>query len=435
MGNNKFGIKNIIKKMFGQKEVLKEVVNGSTIYEKKSGVSSYLTFSSPNSFTLNVVDNLKYWDGTLEYSTDTTNWTEWLGTSAISSGVSGNNNVLYMRGTGNTYITGSDASTETDLEKAFWVLNGSNISCEGNIENLLDYATVSLGNHPVMASYCYYYMFYNCTSLTVAPELSATTLTDYCYRSMFSGCSSLTTTPSLLATTLADRCYQYMFYNCTSLTTVSSLSATTLATYCYYGMFSGCSSLTTAPSLLATTLANYCYAFMFQYCSSLTTAPTLPATTLADYCYYYMFRYCSSLTTLPALPATILASNCYSNMFYSCTSLITTPALSVTTLADYCYYSMFRDCSSLTTLPALPATTLVNNCYANMFNGCTKIKLSSRKTGSYQTNYRIPTTGTGTTASSALYNMFSNTGGTFTSSPTINTTYYTSNTVIPAGGN
>ena len=35
-------------------------------------------------------------------------------------------------------------------------------------------------------------MFYNCTSLTTAPALPATTLTDYyCYGSMFQGCSKL----------------------------------------------------------------------------------------------------------------------------------------------------------------------------------------------------------------------------------------------------
>ena len=65
-----------------------------------------------------------------------------------------------------------------------------------------------------------------------------------------------------------------------------------------------------------------------------------------------------------------------------------------------------------------------------MFNGCTKIKLSTTKTGNYQTAYRVPTVGTGVTANSAFTNMFTSTGGTFTGTPTINTTYYTENQVI-----
>jgi hypothetical protein len=46
---------------------------------------------------------------------------------------------------------------------------------------------------------------------------------------MFYDCTSLTIAPELPATTLADNCYQYMFYNCASLITAQSiLPATTL---------------------------------------------------------------------------------------------------------------------------------------------------------------------------------------------------------------
>lgn len=151
---------------------------------------------------------------------------------------------------------------------------------------------------------------------------------------------------------------------------------------------------------------------------------------LANNCYSNMFQNCSSLVTAPALPATTLAQSCYVSMFYGCTSLTTVPALPATTLAWFCYENMFYGCSSLTTVPSLPATTLAFICYSNMFNGCTKIKLSTTKIGNYQTAYRIPTVGTGVDAASALNNMFVNTGGTFVGTPTINTTYYTENTIV-----
>ena len=61
-----------------------------------------------------------------------------------------------------------------------------------------------------------------------------------------------------------------------------------------------------------------------------------------------------------------------------------------------------------------------------MFNGCTGLKLSSTQTGEYTQEYRIPSSGTGTTASNALTDMFASTGGTFTGTPSINTTYYLS---------
>lgn len=146
---------------------------------------------------------------------------------------------------------------------------------------------------------------------------------------------------------LANYCYRYMFFNCTSLTTAPELPATTLAQQCYIYMFSGCASLTTAPELPATTLATNCYGYMFDNCTSLTTAPELPATTLADYCYSYMFRDCTSLTTAPELPATTLSTQCYQYMFYDCTSLTTAPELPATTLASYCYSYMFYNCTNL----------------------------------------------------------------------------------------
>lgn len=329
----------------------------------------YLTFRSPSSFTLKVNDTTKHWDGTLEYSTDASTWTTWDGTTTLSSATKGSSNVLYLRGTGNTAITGKHSTY-------YWVLTGSDIACVGNIENLLDYETVQSGAHPTMATNCYRYMFYGCTSLTQAPALPAETLTAYCY--------------------------QYMFWGCTSLIQAPALPATTLATSCYNSMFSGCTSLTKAPALPATTLATSCYNFMFQNCTSLTQSPALPATTLANRCYYNMFRDCTSLIQAPALPAS--------------------------TLTDSCYYSMFRGCTSLTQAPALPAITLADSCYYSMFQKCSKIKLSSTQTGEYTQQYRIPTSGTGTTTTNALTNMFTDTGGTFTGTPSINTTYYLSNT-------
>ncbi len=150
-------------------------------------------------------------------------------------------------------------------------------------------------------------------------------------------------------------------------------------------------------------------------------------TSLATYCYSQMFSFCVSLTTPPELPATTLATSCYNNMFSYCTSLTTAPKLPATTLKDTCYYNMFLDCTSLTTAPELPATTLATQCYRLMFKGCTLFKVSSTKIGSYQYAWRIPTSGTGTTADDWNEDMLSETGGTFTGNPTINITYYVEN--------
>ena len=397
------------------------VVNGDIVFNQFDRYSSkpkhYLPFQSDTPFTLNTKNNSKNWNGILEYSTDTTTWSEWNGTSISSS----SDGLLCLRGAGNTVITG-------DYDKGFVFNDASNLRALGNIENLLDWETVKNGEHPPMSDFCYCAMFYGCTSLITPPELPATTLADECYRSMLSRCTSLTTPPELPAINLAYKCYAFMLSRCTSLTTPPELPALTLADFCYQGMLQSCTSLTSAPELPATTLVDFCYWAMFYGCTSLLSPPELLATTLAEGCYREMFMNCTSLTTPPELLATTLATQCYYMMFRSCTSLITPPELPALTLTEGCYYHMFMNCTSLTRVPELPATTLAEVCYEGMFSGCTLIKISETKLKKYKYEWRIPTTGEILEEPTNWnYEMLRNTKGKFKGEPQINTTYYTIN--------
>lgn len=224
---------------------------GSLLWNRK--INGYLTFSAPETFTLSVPT--PGWDNLMEYSLDTNTWYEWDG-----SELSGTE--IYVRGTTNTIVTGDSITYG-------WRLTGSDITCSGNIESLLDWQPVMDGVHPPMADFCFGYMFYYDEGLIAAPDLKATTL--------------------------ATRCYERMFDHCTGLTKAPKLPATAAAYRCYYGMFTNCSSLLTAPALPATELDMYCYARMFYNCTSLNTLPILPATTLKTYCYQGMFYNCSSL--------------------------------------------------------------------------------------------------------------------------------------------
>ena len=227
---------------------------------------SYLTFSSPNKFTLETNDGTKHWDGALEYFTSDETWGTWDGTNILSAVANGGEYVLYLRGIENSIITGNSGGS--------WILNGTDIKCIGNIENLLDYATVESGSHPSMSDSCYFGMFYGCTSLIQSPELPATRLTTSCYKYMFSYCSSLTQAPELPATRLTISCYDYMFAHCSSLTQAPELPATALASSCYKKMFYGCINLTKLPILPATDLPSYCYQSMFYGCTSLKLSST-----------------------------------------------------------------------------------------------------------------------------------------------------------------
>ena len=285
----------------------------------------------------------------------------------------------YTIGTAITLNTGDEVSFRAKNDRTAAQNSSSYLSFEmtGKIEawhNVMSmYRTNDFATYESVVEYAFYYLFKDCTSLTKAPRLPATTLSDICYDCMFEGCTSLTKAPELPATTLAVSCYSGMFNGCTSLTKSPALPATTLGNGCYSNMFGRCTSLAEAPSLPATTLVERCYEHMFNGCTSLTKAPELPATTLATACYAGMFSGCTSLTKAPELPATTLANSCYASMFQNCTSLTKSPALPATTLDNSCYSYMFFRCQSLTEAPALPATTLVERCYYYMFNGCTSL--------------------------------------------------------------
>ncbi|MCQ2603949.1 MAG: hypothetical protein MJ215_02755 [Spirochaetia bacterium] len=170
----------------------------------------------------------------LEYSTDGENWADFVvGDTKVSLN---KDEKVYLRAKGT-----NDTFSKNVLNFIYFAMEGS-IAASGSIMSLLD-------------------------STCQSKEIPC----DCCFVCLFGNCSSLTSAPVLPATTLADGCYMYMFEDCSSLTSAPALPAMTLADYCYESMFAGCSSLTSAPVLPATTLADDCYIYMFEDCSSLTS--------------------------------------------------------------------------------------------------------------------------------------------------------------------
>lgn len=262
-------------------------------WEKKLLVKKYLTFEAVEDTTF------KFTKAGLSYSLDKgKTWVE-LAANRATPTVNAGNKILFKGEM-------TPSSSYPSLGIGTFSSTGK-YNVMGNVMSLL-YGDNFIGQTDLTdKNYAFYQLFYNNTHLADASNLI------------------------LPATTLSDSCYASMFYNCSSLTTAPELPATTLMRDCYSNMFSGCTSLTTAPELPATTLAVGCYSNMFESCTSLTTAPVLPATTLANGCYRSMFHGCSSLTTAPELPATTLKNNCYGNMFNGCTNLNYIKAMFTTT--------------------------------------------------------------------------------------------------------
>ena len=239
-----------------------KIAASELIKEKQIGISyeDCIVFCSTELFSISAD---KRWKGIIEYSLDKINWYNWDGEEIKSY-------IIYMRGYGNTEITGAFYHEGWRFETK------DKLICRGNIEALLNYKLCANGEHPPMSDRCYRGMFKGCTSLVEAPALPATKLAKGCYNSMFEGCTSLKDTPVLPATELADSCYYSMFEDCTSLVEAPALPATELADSCYKLMFSGCTSLVEAPALPATELAMLCYYGMFEGCISLKDRSNLP---------------------------------------------------------------------------------------------------------------------------------------------------------------
>ena len=272
----------------------------------------YVTFKAEAEQKFMMTTEGGYTFSNLEYSVNNSEWASVaIGTEIPFGGAKGD---LRLRGINpkGTAIYWGSYSTITFTDPTV------NVACTGDIRTLLDWRNYNIVDTQ-NARFCS--LFLNCSVLTSAPELPATTLANYCYQAMFNGCTNLTSAPELPATTLELECYRGMFQGCTSLTAAPELPATTLAGSCYTNMFQACTSLTSAPELPATTLENDCYTNMFDGCTSLTAAPELPATKLASFCYYEMFYGCTSLESAPELPATELAEACYCRMFNSCKNL------------------------------------------------------------------------------------------------------------------
>lgn len=278
---------------------------------------------------------------TISYSKD--NGVSWTNITSTTNGVTINVNAgdkVQFKGDNSKYTNNSFSEYSS--------FNGTTCKFKlyGNIMSLIsstDYATTTTLN----GTYVFCDLFNGCTGLTniIGLTLGATKLIGYdSFSWLFVGCTGLVDASGLIlpATSLATYCYRYMFNNCSSLTTIPELPATTLSEGCYEGMFNHCTSLISVPNnyLTATTLARNCYSYMFRECTSLTTAPDLTANigTFDDYCYDSMFRECTTLTTAPIINSTNLAYCSCSNMFTNCRNLNYIKCLATDISATQCTY-------------------------------------------------------------------------------------------------
>lgn len=228
-------------------------------------------------------------NGTLEYSTD--NGATWEKYSNIKDGyayssddenpntvVKVDSGTLYLRGSGIEafYVEDPDSAANNIILR--FIFGGSNVALSGNIEALRDWESVDRGILPSKADSAFEGLFSNNSSIADASGLllpqSDLSGTKYYYCAMFDNCTALSAAPELPATSLGEGCYSGLFMRCTALKTPPALPARTLSRFCYSSMFRRCSLLEAIPALPANSFYDDCYFDMFDECNKIVISKT-----------------------------------------------------------------------------------------------------------------------------------------------------------------
>lgn len=199
----------------------------------------YLTFTaleSNSSVSLNRVGTTESFSCSFEYSIDKgIHWQAYtIGTSVSLSNIGDN---IKFRGTNNRL-----GLNESNPDYHKFVMTGK-IAGSGDVTSLLNNYG---GNQTLSYNYALQFLFYNCTSLVIAPNLPSTTTSVRCYYRMFEGCTNLLKGPDLPANTIRQNSYTQMFFGCNKLKQIPNISAQYLTASCA-NMFGGCTNVEYAP--------------------------------------------------------------------------------------------------------------------------------------------------------------------------------------------
>jgi len=254
----------------GEDEVIQITDDQGNIMWKKESPEPvtdlfYIKNESDQAGTLTITNG----GGTLRYSTDATNWTDYDFTTHPTISVQAGKK-LYLKGAKSNPTSSPYLNFTMDVDH----------SIGGNIMSIVNENTFETDTY--MPTCALSHLFENDTYLIDASNMNTgvvKSLDRECMNSIFKSCTSLVTPPDLSGIVRAnnDHIFSSSFEGCSSLTTPPDLSNMVSASgiYVFYKAFNGCSSLTTTPNFSnITNVGGYGFASSFANCSSLTTAYT-----------------------------------------------------------------------------------------------------------------------------------------------------------------
>lgn len=238
-----------------------------------------LNFYMPNGGTISLNKTGTPTVVELEYSLDRgATWTVW------AEDQDGNRSLtltagqrMYIR---NTSTSSTKFSTSTSDYYRFHF--DGDVYASGSVMSLLCKNEI----YDITCTYCFYNLFYNCTTLRTAADLTATKIEARCYHNIYYGCSSLVTPPIVAATTYGTFGTQaYHFYSafayCTSMESAPILRLPYAGPSTYYRTFYGCTNLKKVVTYMTSLDSNSLYSWLSGvaatgdfYCPAELTIPT-----------------------------------------------------------------------------------------------------------------------------------------------------------------
>ena len=232
-------------------------------------------------------------------------------------------------------------------------------------------------------------MFRNCTSLTAAPRLPATTLSNSCYQGLFYGCTNLNS----ITLDYIDSFSTGYFNNW-----VYGVAQTGTFYYNGWDMTQGVSAIPEGWTATPIPIPRQELCFTAEEDGSTVSmiangsAPTVSLEYSTDGNTWSPFEVGTTTVTLANIGdkmymrATSSGNTRISSPNTDYNQFVMTGNISASgnvdtlldqngnaTLTEWCYNRLFSDCSSLTTAPDLPSMSLAEGCYASMFKGCSNL--------------------------------------------------------------
>ena len=366
----------------GGSKVTKAYYNGQLVFDQSStstGVSGCIAFVGDDEFS---VTKENCGNGTLEYSTDKTNWTSFSSSTTVHAVYSNSlkQYVVYYRGKSNTQLSGQSEAGGFALESSS--SNLSYVKVIGDINCLLDYSVVAIGNTPQYDNYCFYCLFRDCYLITECEfTLPERTVPHYAYAYMFQGCDRLTKPPVIGAKTVGEYGMYSMFYGCTSLHSMDqdSFDIYSVNSYGLASMFYD-SGLETAPAFTTSQLMlqeSACEE-MYSNCHSLITGvPEMHLYVIGNMCCYCMYNSCESLTTGTKLDIHAdISGHAFQQMYMECSGLTDPGSIAQNnkSAGAYAFSQMYNYCDSLATLPDYTGVEFGESSCYGMFDYCSSLK-------------------------------------------------------------